>query len=202
MPPDALPDIAYLNPVLGDQSYLLYHCCHYLDHRTPLTCSSGMKRSSTRLSCLGSIAGSSASLRPNLCSRIPSRWVCQKCSSRIQARQNDRQSRQVSILNRLNTPPSRSLNASTFSKSLAVATQRRAASDTTNDGQATVREDLPSQKEGRRSHVAKRFSHVMDHLQSNIFIAGQRLNDLTGYSGIEALKRDIEEQGQSQCRNE
>jgi len=35
----------------------------------------------------------------------------------------------------------------------------------------------------------------MDHLQSNIFIAGQRLNDLTGYSGIEALKKDIEEQG-------
>ncbi|KAL9107481.1 MAG: hypothetical protein Q9187_008419, partial [Circinaria calcarea] len=34
----------------------------------------------------------------------------------------------------------------------------------------------------------------MDHLQSNIFIAGQRLNDLTGYSGIEALKKDIEEQ--------
>ena len=36
----------------------------------------------------------------------------------------------------------------------------------------------------------------MDHLQSNIFIAGQRLNDLTGYSGIEALKKDIEIQGQ------
>ena len=58
------------------------------------------------------------------------------------------------------------------------------------------RSDLPSQEEGRRSHISKRFSHVMDHLQSNIFIAGQRLNDLTGYSGIEALKKDIEEQGQ------
>ena len=34
----------------------------------------------------------------------------------------------------------------------------------------------------------------MDNVQSNIFIAGQRLNDLTGYSGIETLKRDIEEQ--------
>ncbi|KAG7004915.1 hypothetical protein G7Y79_00022g051360 [Physcia stellaris] len=31
-------------------------------------------------------------------------------------------------------------------------------------------------------------------MQSNIFIAGQRLNDLTGYSGIEALKKDIENQ--------
>ena len=62
------------------------------------------------------------------------------------------------------------------------------------------RSDLPSQEEGRRSHISKRFSHVMDHLQSNIFIAGQRLNDLTGYSGIEALKKDIEQQGPSSLR--
>lgn len=61
----------------------------------------------------------------------------------------------------------------------------------------TARTDLPSHEEGRRSQASKRFSHVMDHLQSNIFIAGQRLNDLTGYSGIEALKKEIEEQGQS-----
>jgi sensitive to high expression protein 9 len=31
----------------------------------------------------------------------------------------------------------------------------------------------------------------MDNLQGNIFIASQRLNDLTGYSGIEALKTSI-----------
>ena len=31
----------------------------------------------------------------------------------------------------------------------------------------------------------------MDHLQGNIFIASQRINDLTGYSGIEALKTRI-----------
>lgn len=31
----------------------------------------------------------------------------------------------------------------------------------------------------------------MDNLQSNIFLASQRLNDLTGYSGIEALKSRI-----------
>ena len=34
----------------------------------------------------------------------------------------------------------------------------------------------------------------MDNVQSNIFIAGQRLNDLTGYSGIEALKKETEYQ--------
>ncbi|KFY14509.1 hypothetical protein V492_02580 [Pseudogymnoascus sp. VKM F-4246] len=31
----------------------------------------------------------------------------------------------------------------------------------------------------------------MDNLQGNIFLASQHLNDLTGYSGIEALKRTI-----------
>ena len=55
--------------------------------------------------------------------------------------------------------------------------------------------ELPSQSEHRRSPLSKRASHLMDNLQSNIFIAGQRLNDLTGYSGIEALKQDIENQG-------
>ena len=39
--------------------------------------------------------------------------------------------------------------------------------------------------------VTKRFSSIMDHLQGNIFIASQRINDLTGYSGIEALKQRI-----------
>ena len=34
----------------------------------------------------------------------------------------------------------------------------------------------------------------MDGFQTNVFLAGQRLNDLTGYSGIEALKRSIEQQ--------
>lgn len=58
------------------------------------------------------------------------------------------------------------------------------------------RDSLPSEDEVQRSNLSKKFSHLMDNFQSNIFFAGQRLNDLTGYSGIEALKRDIEEQGQ------
>ncbi|OJD09579.1 hypothetical protein AJ78_09024 [Emergomyces pasteurianus Ep9510] len=50
---------------------------------------------------------------------------------------------------------------------------------------------LPSQIEKRRSDLSKQFTRLMDNMQSNIFIAGQRLNDLTGYSGIEKLKQDI-----------
>ncbi|EEQ83218.2 mitochondrion biogenesis protein [Blastomyces dermatitidis ER-3] len=50
---------------------------------------------------------------------------------------------------------------------------------------------LPSQIEKRRSDLSKQFTRLMDNMQSNIFIAGQRLNDLTGYSAIEKLKQDI-----------
>ncbi|CAG8897703.1 unnamed protein product [Penicillium egyptiacum] len=51
---------------------------------------------------------------------------------------------------------------------------------------------LPSYLESRRSKWSKQFTTVMDNLQSNVFVAGQRLNDLTGYSSIEALKNDIQ----------
>jgi sensitive to high expression protein 9 len=54
--------------------------------------------------------------------------------------------------------------------------------------------ELPSQTEHRRTRASKHFTHVMDNLQSKIFIANQRLNDLTGYSGIESLKASIETQ--------
>ncbi|RDW69618.1 hypothetical protein BP6252_08638 [Coleophoma cylindrospora] len=49
-------------------------------------------------------------------------------------------------------------------------------------------EELPSSEESRRLALTKRFSSIMDSVQGNIFVASQRLNDLTGYSGIEALK--------------
>lgn len=56
---------------------------------------------------------------------------------------------------------------------------------------------LPSYLESRRSKMSKQFTTMMDNIQSNVFVAGQRLNDLTGYSGIEALKNEIHSQGMS-----
>ncbi|KAJ6144987.1 hypothetical protein N7470_008882, partial [Penicillium chermesinum] len=52
---------------------------------------------------------------------------------------------------------------------------------------------LPSFLEERRSRISKQFTEMMDNLQGNVFVAGQRLNDLTGYSSIEALKNEIHE---------
>ncbi|KAE8154502.1 Mdm33 family-domain-containing protein [Aspergillus avenaceus] len=54
-----------------------------------------------------------------------------------------------------------------------------------------VGSSLPSYFEDHRSQLSKQFTTMMDNLQSNVFVAGQRLNDLTGYSSIEALKKEI-----------
>jgi sensitive to high expression protein 9, mitochondrial len=56
-------------------------------------------------------------------------------------------------------------------------------------------ERLPSESERRRSRLVKQFSQMMDNVQGNVFIVGQRLNDLTGYSAIEKLKKDIDSYG-------
>jgi sensitive to high expression protein 9 len=63
------------------------------------------------------------------------------------------------------------------------------------NAQGAQRGGLPSYLENHRSQMSKQFTTMMDNLQSNIFVAGQRLNDLTGYSAIEILKKDIQTQG-------
>lgn len=72
-----------------------------------------------------------------------------------------------------------------------VGASAKSAASTTSSDQPSA---LPSHTESRRTDISRRFSHLMDNVQSNIFNASQRLNDLTGYSGIEALKKSIENQ--------
>lgn len=67
--------------------------------------------------------------------------------------------------------------------------------DTLKETNKIEEDNLPSESERRRSQLSKQFTEFMDTIQSNVFIAGQKLNDLTGYSGIEKLKQDIEAQG-------
>ncbi|KAJ9269417.1 hypothetical protein DTO212C5_4480 [Paecilomyces variotii] len=64
----------------------------------------------------------------------------------------------------------------------------------TGSQEGWIGRSLPSYLEDHRSQLSKRFTNLMDNLQSNVFIAGQRLNDLTGYSAIEALKKEILDQ--------
>lgn len=137
-------------------------------------------------------ASRSLPLRIGQAKQVSNPWVCQQCCySHNQKPLRPRAPASLTTLNYDRTtfvkkPRTRKAWLSTTSKSPA-----------NGDEAQKPRKDLPSQEEGRRSQASKSFSHVMDHVQSNIFIAGQRLNDLTGYSGIEALKKDIEDQGRS-----
>ena len=56
------------------------------------------------------------------------------------------------------------------------------------DTATTTEPELPSTSEDRRSQLSARFSAWMDDLQSRAIHATQTINDLTGYSAIEAIK--------------
>lgn len=55
----------------------------------------------------------------------------------------------------------------------------------------TANPSLPSHTESQRSNLSTAFTSFMDRAQSKLFVASQRINDLTGYSGIETLKNQI-----------
>ncbi|KAK0636814.1 Mdm33 family-domain-containing protein, partial [Bombardia bombarda] len=61
--------------------------------------------------------------------------------------------------------------------------------NTTNDSTTPGPElELPSDSEDRRHPLSVRFSTFMDNLQTRVLEASQKINDLTGYSAIEAIK--------------
>ena len=127
-------------------------------------------------------------------------WMCQRCRHGSQAVSTKEKSHRASRIDTsLRRPAFIAVQRPIFNQQYMRRVSSSAKEEGTSTGNGSdplLRKDLPSQQESRRSHILKRFSHVMDNLQSNVFIAGQRLNDLTGYSAIEALKKDIEEQGE------
>ncbi|KAI1369594.1 hypothetical protein F5Y08DRAFT_98123 [Xylaria arbuscula] len=56
---------------------------------------------------------------------------------------------------------------------------------------STSNPDLPSAQNSRRSALNQSLSSFMDRAQTTLFVASQRINDLTGYSSIESLKAQI-----------
>ena len=115
-----------------------------------------------------------------------SSWICKQC------RYGSHFAQTMSSREIIRFPPNSKWQQSSWRN---ASDYRGKRTDTVISSDARADHDLPSKQEGRRSHLSKQLSHMMDNLQSNVFIAGQRLNDLTGYSGIEALKKDIEQQG-------
>lgn len=61
-------------------------------------------------------------------------------------------------------------------------------------GPITGIKDLPSEKESKSSSTQKWINANLDKLQMYIFTAGQTLNEFTGYSSINSLKKSIENQ--------
>ena len=53
---------------------------------------------------------------------------------------------------------------------------------------------LPSQKARQQSEMAKKLAKYLDSVSDTIFTATRALNDVTGYSAIEKLKKSIEDQ--------
>lgn len=66
----------------------------------------------------------------------------------------------------------------------------------------TIR-DLPSQRELYRRRWARKLEFYLDSLQETIFTATRALNDVTGYSSIQRLRKSIEimENDMEECRD-
>lgn len=60
-------------------------------------------------------------------------------------------------------------------------------------------EHLPSHRERQRWDFSKRFSELMDEVLPKLAVVTQKVNTYTGtdYSGVEALRQEIKEQGTS-----
>ena len=81
-------------------------------------------------------------------------------------------------------------NKSTSEEEVKANDDTIIASDINEDIQREIG-NLPSQKETRRYQFAKKLEEYLDSLQDTIFTATRALNDVTGYSSIEQLKKSI-----------
>ncbi|KAK7997266.1 hypothetical protein PG989_005306 [Apiospora arundinis] len=80
-------------------------------------------------------------------------------------------------------------NASSFSKDGTSSSEKSPVSSSSSST-ITTDPSLPSQK-ATKSPMADKFATFMDRFQSSLFKASQRVNVLTGYTGIETLKSRI-----------
>lgn len=92
-----------------------------------------------------------------------------------------------------NSPGSSSPNTNTVSTPPAVQKSPEEPSESTKREILAKHPTLPLQKERLRTETSKRIEAYLDSLQKTIFRATRTLNDATGYSSIETLKKDIEQ---------
>ena len=76
------------------------------------------------------------------------------------------------------------------SESMSNAASGAIRATPSENSPGTIRPELPSVSERRRGPLTQRFSNAMDTLQSRVLTASQKMNDLTGYTGIEDIKAE------------
>lgn len=79
-----------------------------------------------------------------------------------------------------------------------IEAEKAREKDTIDDNIARVPdEQLPSHRERQRWNLSKRLSDAMDDLLPKLALVTQKVNTYTGtdYSGVQALRREIQEQG-------
>ncbi|KAK3487536.1 Mdm33 family-domain-containing protein [Neurospora hispaniola] len=95
-------------------------------------------------------------------------------------------------------------SASTSDSANSSETTTTSEATTENGNNDTAQPELPSRTEAHRARLSARFSTIMDNFQTRLLTATQTLNDLTGYSAIEQIKRKNAElevaHGQAQSR--
>lgn len=79
-------------------------------------------------------------------------------------------------------------NAANSSETTSETTTEN-TTDANNNGTTPGQPELPSRTEAHRARLSARFSTIMDNFQTRLLTATQTLNDLTGYSAIEQIKR-------------
>ncbi|KAG5979070.1 hypothetical protein E4U55_005609 [Claviceps digitariae] len=106
------------------------------------------------------------------------------------------------VVNKANHPSPTYITSRLFSSSGNLSNNAESRPSSTSNAEAITRDtpsrderrplaiELPSETDSRRSNLNQKFSHVMDNLQTRVLTASQTLNDITGYSAIEAIKNE------------
>lgn len=130
-------------------------------------------------------------------------WTCAPCRARLAKSSlatdsNLRWQRNLSYTSVRRAEEPTSAKTPGLSESLAKLQQEQRDSSARAEATATAKDDqLPSHMERRRWQLSKRAQTIMDDVLAKASRASHQLNSITGtdYSGIEALRQSIIDQG-------
>ncbi|KAB5555105.1 Mdm33 family-domain-containing protein [Coniochaeta sp. 2T2.1] len=116
--------------------------------------------------------------------------ICFRCS--IQPQRRTQSTTPPSEPPKDNSEPKPDSNTTSSSSTSSSDPQSSTDTSSTPSPADAASRALPSTRDSLRPALQARFSTFMDTLQTRVMTASQRLNDLTGYSSIESIKRSNE----------